>query len=137
MRIWVSRLLIALVTLWNVQVAVVFIASPGAYVHAFELSGAAGDAAVRGMGILFLMWNVPYVFAAVNPVRYRLALICAIIMQFIGLIGETYILSTLPAGHTALSASILRFIAFDATGLVLLSIAWLLTLRTEVPPQAV
>jgi hypothetical protein len=92
---------------------------------------------VRGTGILFVMWNVPYVFAVVNPVRYRLALICAVIMQFIGLIGETYILSALPAGHETLSASILRFIAFDATGLVLLSIAWLLTLRTEVPPQAV
>jgi len=81
---------------------------------------------VRGVGILFLMWNVPYVFACINPVRYRLGLIFAILMQLTGLIGESYIFSTLTAGHEILRSSILRFIVFDGAGLVLLILAWLL-----------
>jgi len=38
----------------------------------------------------------------------------------IGLVGESVILLTLPDGHTLLRASIMHFIAFDASGLVLL-----------------
>jgi hypothetical protein len=123
-RIWISRLLIGVVTAWNLQAALVFIASPGASLHAFELSGAAGEAAVRGVGILFLMWNVPYVTAAWDPARHRLLLALAVIMQSIGLIGEGWILSGLPAGHTALRGSILRFTLFDGAGLALLVAAW-------------
>lgn len=136
-RLWISRLLIGIVTFWNLQAAVVFIASPGSFVHSYELSGVAGEAAVRGVGVLFLMWNVPYVFAVIHPLRFRIGLACAILMQFIGLIGETYILSTLPAEHVTLSASILRFIVFDGVGLVLLFIAWVLTLKMEAATQSV
>jgi len=126
MRLWISRLLIAIVTAWNVQAAIVFIVSPRSFVHAYELSGVAGEAAVRGIGILFLMWNVPYVFAAINPIRYRLGLVFALLMQWTGLIGESYILSTLPMGYETLKSSVLRFVIFDGTGLVLLLLAWLL-----------
>lgn len=136
MRLWTSRLLIAIVTAWNLQAAFIFIASPGSFVHAYELSGVAGEAAVRGIGVLFVMWNVPYVFAAINPVRFRLGLVCALLMQLIGLIGESYIYSTLPAGYETLKESILRFIIFDGVGLVLLSIAWLLTRKQDVTPQS-
>jgi len=131
MRIWISRLLIAVVTAWNIQVAIVFIISPQSFVHAYELSGVAGEAAVRGVGVLFLMWNVPYVFATVHPVRYRLGLVFALLMQLTGLIGESYILSTLPVEHETLRGSILRFILFDGAGLVLLSLAWLLTRKQD------
>lgn len=131
MRLWASRSLIAIVTAWNLQAAVVFILSPGSFVRAYELSGAAGEAAVRGVGVLFLMWNVPYVFAAVNPIRYRLGLSFALLMQLTGLIGESYILSTLPLGHEILKGSILRFILFDASGLVLLLLAWWLVKKQE------
>jgi len=130
MRIWISRLLIAIVTAWNVQAAVIFIASPQMFVHAYELSGTAGEAAIRGVGVLFLMWNVPYLFAVYNPIRYSIALTFALLMQFTGLLGESYILSTLPMEHTVLRLSILRFILFDGTGLVLLFVAWL-TLRKQ------
>ena len=125
-RLLFSRLLIGLVFAWNVQAAAIFIVKPGAFVGAYELSGAAGEAAVRGVGVLFLMWNVPYAAALWHPVHYRLALNLALVMQAIGLAGETFIRLSLPDGHAALSASILRFILFDGTGLVLLILAfWL------------
>jgi hypothetical protein len=126
MRIWVSRSLIAIVTAWNLQAAAVFILAPESFARAYELSEIPGEAAVRGFGILFLMWSIPYVYAIIDPVRFRLGLVFALWMQSIGLLGESYILFTLPAEHAILSASILRFIIFDGIGLVLLSIAYLI-----------
>ncbi len=125
-RAWISRLLIGLVAAWNLQAAFVFIFSPGRFIHAYELSGAAGEAAIRGFGVLFLMWNVPYLFAVKDPIRYQLALTFALLMQFIGLIGETYILSTLSVEHALLRNSVLRFIIFDGVGLFLLAAARLI-----------
>ena len=100
------------------------LSSPSGFIRAYELSGVPGEAAIRGVGVLFLMWNIPYLFALVDPVRYRLALILSLLMQLTGFIGETYIYLTLPAGHDLLGSSILRFIAFDGVGLVLLAIAY-------------
>ncbi len=127
MRIWISRLLIASVTVWNLQAAAAFMLSPQSFVQAYELSGAAGEAAVRGVGLLFLMWNIPYLFAAVHPVRHRFALSMALLTQSIGLIGESLILSTLSVDHAILRISILRFIVFDGAGLLLLLTAWFLS----------
>lgn len=125
-HVWLARLLVGLVFAWNVQAALVFVLSPGAFVWGYELSGVPGEAAVRGVGVLFLMWNVPYAAALWNPVRYRLALTLALVMQLVGLVGESFILSTLGAEHVILRASILRFILFDGTGLALLALAaWL------------
>ena len=56
------------------------------------MQGAAGEALVRGFGVLFVMWNVPYAVAAWHPVRRRVSL------------GEAAV----------------RFIWFDGAGLVLL-----------------
>jgi len=123
LRPWIPRLLIGIVAAWNLQAAFAFIFSPSGFVHAYELSGAAGEAAIRGFGVLFLMWNVPYLFAVKDPIRYQLALAFALLMQGIGLIGETYIFSTLTVEHTLLKTSILRFIIFDGVGLILLAIA--------------
>jgi hypothetical protein len=72
------------------------------------------------------MWNVPYLFALQNPIRYRLALYIALLMQFTGLIGESYILSTLSAEHIILRNSIFRFIIFDGVGFLFLLAAYLL-----------
>ena len=123
-RIWIIRLLIGIVTAWNLQAAFTFIFAPSGFVRAYELSGTAGEAAIRGFGILFLMWNVPYLFAVKDPIRYQLALTFALLMQSIGLIGETYIYFTLPADHAMLENSILRFIVFDGVGLALLAMAY-------------
>jgi len=125
-RLWLARGLIGLVTAWNLQAALVFILWPGRFASGFELAGVPGAAAVRGTGILFLMWNVPYLVALWHPRRYRLALGMALAMQSIGLVGESLILATLPGGHVLLRASIIRFITFDGGGLLLLAGAFML-----------
>jgi hypothetical protein len=120
------RGLIGLVILINLQCAIVFILSPGAYAPAFELRGAIGKAMLRGMGILFLMWNVPYLVALWDPEKHRLALYEALVMQTIGLVGEVALYATLPVVHTPARNSIQRFIVFDALGLLaLIAAAWL------------
>jgi hypothetical protein len=128
-RLWLARVLVAIVTGWNLQVALVFILWPERFMHGFELAGVPGAAAVRGTGILFLMWNVPYLVALWHPRKYRLALGIAILMQLIGLVGESLILFTLPDGHALLGASITRFITFDGGGLLLLAVAFWLVRR--------
>jgi hypothetical protein len=123
-RIWIVRLLIGFVTAWNLQAAFAFIFTPSGFARAYELSDIPGEAAIRGFGVLFLMWNVPYLFALKDPIRYSQALTFALLMQFIGLIGEIYIYFTLPTGHSVLESSILRFIIFDGAGLALLAMAY-------------
>ena len=123
MRVWLSRLLIAAVFIWNVQCALAFLISPVPYAASFELSGETGEAMLRGMGVLFLMWNVPYAVALWHPVRFRVSLYEALAMQSIGLLGESLILLTLPTAHALARASVVRFIVFDAAGLALLLVA--------------
>ena len=125
-RIWLARLLIGLVFFFNLQCAVVFLWSPQVYVSSFELSGAAGEAMLRGLGLLFLMWNVPYAVALWNPVRYKVSLFEAVAMQALGVLGETAILLSFPGGHASIHDSVSRFILFDGFGLAaLLGAAWL------------
>jgi hypothetical protein len=133
MRSWIARLLIGIVTAWNLQAAFAFFFFPGGFVSAYELSGTAGESAIRGFGLLFLMWNVPYVFAVKDPIRYHLALTFALLMQSIGLIGESYILFTLTADHILLRTSVLRFITFDGIGVLLLAVSWLLLMDKKSP----
>jgi hypothetical protein len=121
-RIW-ARVLIGAVLLMNVQSALTFLLSPDRYAPQFELGGEPGAAAVRGFGVLFLMWNVPYAVAVWDPRRYRLALLIAIAMQVIGLMGETFIRASLSGINSLARASIARFILFDALGLGALLIA--------------
>jgi hypothetical protein len=125
-RLWLSRILVGTVLVINVQCALAFILRPAAYAPGFELSGGAGEGMVRGMGVLFLMWNVPYAVAALNPRKHRLSLFEAITMQTIGLVGESAILLSLPSGHVIVRQTIMRFIIFDGAGLAaLLLAAWI------------
>jgi len=130
-RLFLPRLLIFLVLAMNLQCALAYIFNPLPYVAPFELSGEPGRAAVVGIGILFVMWQVPYVFALVHPERNRRSLLEAILMQAIGLVGESLLLRSIPLAHTALRASILRFIIFDAGGLLLLLTAAAFTFRMK------
>jgi len=124
--LWLARGLIAIVTAWNLQAALVFILQPERFAPGFELTGVPGAAAVRGTGILFVMWNVPYLVALWHPRKYRLVLGIALAMQSIGLVGESLLLVTLPDGYILLRGAILRFITFDGGGLLLLIAAfWL------------
>jgi hypothetical protein len=126
-RIWIGRALIGLVLFINVQSALVFWINPGWFAPAYELSGIPGQAAIRGFAVLFLMWNVPYVVALVNPVKFKISLYEAIVMQSIGLVGESFILWSLPIEHVILRGSIWRFIIFDGAGLVALLVALWIT----------
>lgn len=132
-KLFASRLLIGIVLFFNVQCAVAFLGWPEAYAPGFEMSGPVGEGMVRGMGILFLMWNVPYASALTDPVRRRVSLVEAIIMQAVGFAGELLLLLTFEPGHAGsyavLRGSLARFIAFDGAGLVLLLLAWMLTAR--------
>ncbi len=67
---------------------------------------------VQGLGILFLMWNIPYFFAFWHPIKNRLSLIEANLMQFIGLAGETLLQFSLPASETVLRTTAARFMTF-------------------------
>lgn len=125
-RIWAARLLIAVVVIWNLECALVFWLSPGGFATGFELAGIPGAAAVRGFAVLFVMWNIPYLVALWQPHDCRLSLWEAFVMQTIGVLGESYILFSLPPGHLMLHTSLLRFIAFDASGVVALLGALLL-----------
>jgi hypothetical protein len=105
-RAWSARIVVSLVLVANLSAAIPYLVNPAAYAGAFELSGTPAAAMVRGIGILFLMWNVTYLPVIVDPLRQRTLF-----------------------GHAALAASGLRFVAFDSTGLVLLLAAFLWTRR--------
>jgi hypothetical protein len=126
-----ARVLIGLVLFINVQSALVFWLNPTLFAPAYELYGIPGWAAIRGFAVLFLMWNVPYAVALINPARHRVSLYEAITMQSIGLVGESLILSTIPLTNAMLRSSILRFILFDGAGLIILAIAAWTTRKTK------
>jgi hypothetical protein len=115
---WLARVLILAVLGWNVQCAVLFMVSPDAYSGGFGLNGSTGATVVRSLGLLFLMWNIPYIFALIRPYRWKICLITAVIQQSVGLAGEISIRAS--ATEAVIRASVLRFIQFDAAGLVLL-----------------
>ena len=57
--------------------------------------------------------------------------------EIVGLVGESLLLATLPAGHDVLAASVLRFVAFDGAGLVLMGAAWACAIATARRPLGV
>ena len=124
---WLARAAFLLVFAINVQCAASFVLWPDAYAPSFEVAGVPGAAAVQGLGIAFLMWNATYPAVIANPRRFRALYAVVLVQQAVGLASESWILLSLPAGHAALAASIVRFIAFDAAGLVLMAaaFAWL------------
>jgi hypothetical protein len=119
-RLWAARLLIAVVVAWNLECALAFLLNPGLFAPGFELAGFPGAAAIRGFAVLFIMWNIPYLVALWHPQRNRVSLWEALAMQTVGVIGESLILFSLPNGAVLLHASLLRFITFDASGVIAL-----------------
>ncbi len=135
MRLWLARSLVGLVLFINVECAVLFLWKPEAYAPSFDLAGPAGMAWIRGLGLLFLMWNVPYLAAMLDPRKHRTSLYEAIAMQTIGVAGETYILTTLPTTQSMAHAAIERFIAFDSAGLLALMLAAWITRKLITNPS--
>ena len=111
---WLARAAFLLVFAINVQCAASFVLWPDAYAPSFEVAGVPGAAAVQGLGIAFLMWNATYPAVIASPLRFRAVAVIVLVQQAIGLAGESWLRFGLPAGHAALSASIERFILFDA-----------------------
>ncbi len=126
----IGRFLIGLVLTINLQCVLSFLFAPGCYAPAFELSGYPGIAALKGLGVLFLMWNIPYITAFIHPTRFRTSLYEAIVMQTIGLTGEAFITLSVPPSSQILINSLQRFIFFDAAGLICLITA-AVTLRNQ------
>ena len=126
-RIWLARVLVAIVFVINVQCALQFIIWPDAYTAAYQVEGASAEVMVRTVGICFLMWNATYPPVIAHPERYRVLFGVVIAQQVVGLVGESLLLATLQPGLEALAGSIVRFVAFDAAGLVLLVVALALT----------
>lgn len=122
--IWVVRLCFAFVFVVNVQCALGFALAPEAYMGAYELGGVPGRVATQGIGIAFLMWNCTYPLVTWRPERHRALASVVLAQQVVGLVGESLIRATLPAGHDLLASSIDLFIAFDAIGLVLMAASW-------------
>lgn len=120
-----ARLLILLVLLSNLSAALPFFLRPEDFVAAFELEGEVGAVMVRSVGLLFLMWVVPYLPALLAPGRHRVCLWVILAQQSLGLAGETWMWLT-TAGHPALRATGARFILFDSAGLALLMAAFFL-----------
>jgi hypothetical protein len=130
--LWLCRLLILVVFFFNVYCAYQFLTCPGRYAPAYELFGEVGANAVRGFGLLFLMWNVPYFVALLNPFQHFVSLLEALSMQLIGVVGEGFIWLKIDQHHLILKISIERFLVFDLIGLVLLLAAAWISFRKKV-----
>jgi hypothetical protein len=122
-KTWVARILIGLVLLDNFQAAVIFLVFPARISPGFGMSGVAGNAVIQGIGLLFLMWCVPYFIATLDPRKHKISFIEAIVMQTIALVGESVLLVLQPAKLPVETSSVQRFILFDGTGLFLLVVA--------------
>lgn len=119
-----ARIAVAAVFVLNVQCALQFVLWPDAHAGAYELSDVSGEAAVRGLGIAFLMWNATYPAVIASPRRFQALYAVVLAQQAIGLAGESFILASLPTGHAVLASSIVRFIAFDGAGLAMMLAAF-------------
>jgi hypothetical protein len=128
---WAVRIAYLVVFAVNVQCALGFIAMPDAYAPAYELTGVAGDVAVAGLGVAFLMWNVTYPAVIVSPRRFHALGVVVLIQQVVGLVGESIIYTGLPSGHELLADSIARFITFDAFGLCIMAATFIWLIVAE------
>ncbi|MBQ9069302.1 MAG: hypothetical protein IJ131_09665 [Eggerthellaceae bacterium] len=126
---WISRALVVLVFASNMYCAISFVVNPASFVDAYQLSGEGARAAIAGIGIAFAMWNVTYIPLIVFPYKYRAVFGIVIAQQLVGLAGEIWIYQGLGLSQAILASSIMRFIVFDAVGLVLLIIAGVIALR--------
>jgi hypothetical protein len=125
-KTWIIRALIAPVVFFNLQCSYEFLVHAERYAPSFDLYDLTGTYMVQGFGLLFLMWNIPYLSALFDPIRHATSLTEAVIMQAIGAVGETLLLLNVQPDYQNLHASVIRFIYFDAGGLIPLLIAWLI-----------
>ena len=129
MRVWIARIAFALVFLVNIACALQFIVDPASYVGAYQLEGTGAVAAIQGYGVVFLMWNATYPLFVFRPDRFMVLGAIILLQQAIGLLGESIIFAMLPdAGAEVLACSVMRFMAFDGIGLLIMLAAYVLLL---------
>lgn len=121
------RLLIAFVLFFNLQCAFAFLIWPQPYTSGFGLEGIPGQQVVRALGLLFLMWNIPYLFALAHPLRHFISLVEASLMQAMAVLGDALILLTTRPLPPQVESTLQRFLLFDGVGLLLLLTALLIT----------
>jgi hypothetical protein len=129
LRTWIGRLLILIVIAWNIQAAIFLLINSSVIATSIEIPQIAGPSLIRGIGVLFIMWNIPYLFAAAHPVRFRISLVESLLMQFIALAGELILLSVSPIIPPALQNIFTIYSRFDAAGMALLLAAAAITWR--------
>lgn len=123
---WVCRICFTIVFIVNIHCAISFIVDPGPYAWNFGLRGDSGHFAVRGLGIAFLMWNATYPVFIALPNLFKVVGGIVLAQQLIGLIGESLLLPYLPHASFLFAASIMRFIYFDAFGLLIMTVSFVL-----------
>ena len=136
---WAVRLTYLFVFVVNVQCALSFILCPQGYAPAYQLSGVACQAAVAGIGVAFLMWNVTYPAVIFRPASFYSLGVVVLVQQLVGLIGECFIWAQLPStGFELLRNSIARFVLFDGVGLICMGAAfvWFSIMRQRVLKQS-
>ena len=122
---WVCRVCFTFVFVVNVHCALSYVLFPRDFMGGFQLSGIEGVVAIQGIGIAFLMWNATYPAFIVKPQRFIVLGWVILAQQVIGLVGESSIYLSLPAGNVELAHSIGSFIMFDSLGLVLMAISFI------------
>jgi hypothetical protein len=127
---WIIRAFIAPVVFFNLQCSFAFLINPDRYAPSFDLYEPTGMYLIQGLGLLFLMWNVPYLVALLDPIRHSTSLIEAFIMQTVGVAGESLLMLNVPPEYRNLHASVIRFILFDGVGLVFLLMAVFIRKKT-------
>ena len=126
MKEWIARIAFTLVFFINVMCALQFLVDPASYVGAYQLEGEGAEAAIRGYGVVFLMWNATYPIFIAKPTGFKVLGAIILLQQAIGFLGESLIFVTLPeAGTEMLASSVLRFMAFDGAGLLVMLAAYL------------
>jgi len=118
LAVWSARVVVGAVFAANLQAAVVLLMQPDRHAAAFELGGEAGAAMIRGLGVLFLMWNATYPPVILRPHAHRGLFAIILAQQGIGIAGEAWIWASLSPAHAPLRATGLRFLTLDGLGLL-------------------
>lgn len=123
----VAKTLYLIVFISNMICIIAFLTDPEGYIYSYQVKGSLGAiAAIQGFGVAFAMWNVTYPFYIFSRKNNKTLGLVIIVQQVVGLIGELYIQSGLSSECEILYDSIERFVFFDAGGLVLLLVGFVI-----------
>jgi hypothetical protein len=111
--------------------AISFIIDPSQGTMGYELSGVGAIAAIRGMGVIMLMWNVSYIPLIYRPSRFRCLFVVVIIQQLIAVVGDIYVVLFDAPSASILRSSVMQFLAFDIAGIIALTIAYFLSRKHD------